>query len=345
MGRMNGKDDRARGIGQLESIPRLNLSYGPTPIEELARLRAALGGGPRILIKRDDYLGPGFGGNKVRKLEYLLAAAREDGAEVVITCGGVKSNHARVTAALCARIGIECALVLNPAAVSPPGLEPASLLADRLYGAKIHLIRERREREPEMERLAESYRAAGRRVVVIPLGASVPLGALGLVRAAGEAAGQLAEMGVRVDKLWHCSSSGGTQAGLVVGRELYPGLAAEVVGVSPDGTVDEISAVVRGIARGAGERLGLSAAMVEGPVKVLDGYIGEGYGVPTRAGGEALELLARTEGILLDPVYTAKAMAGLLDQIRRGEIGAEQTVLFWHTGGQLALFYAPEQAS
>jgi D-cysteine desulfhydrase family pyridoxal phosphate-dependent enzyme len=342
MSSMVNVEQRSRVESRLEEISRLDLSHAPTPIDELPQLRKALGGGPRILIKRDDYLGPGFGGNKVRKLEYLLAQAKLDGAEVVITCGGVKSNHARVTAALCARVGMECALVLNPAAVGYPGVEPASLHVDRLFGARIHLIASRQEREPMMESLAARYREEGRRVAVIPLGASVPVGALGLVRAAGEVAQQLAVRQMKVDLLYHCTSSGGTQAGLVAGQHLFPGLADRVVGVSPDGTATEITETVVTIASAVGELLGLEISGMRERVQVLDGYIGAGYGIPTPEGEEALRLLARTEGILLDPVYTAKAMAGLLDQIRRGAIGEDQTVLFWHTGGQLALFYVPE---
>lgn len=338
-------EQRSRARGRLEEIPRLDLSHAPTPIEELPRLRAALGGGPRILIKRDDYLGPGFGGNKVRKLEYLLAAAKRDGAEVVITCGGVKSNHARVTAALCARVGLECALVLNPAAVSYAGSAPASLHVDRLYGAKVHLIGSRDEREPMMESLAVRYRQEGRRVAVIPLGASVPEGALGLVRAAAEVEEQLAQRQVRVDRLFHCSSSGGTQAGLVIGREIFPGLADAVVGISPDGSAAEITATVAAIASGVARLLGVENAALGAKISVDDRYLGDGYGIPSPAGAEALALVARTEGVLLDPVYSAKAMAGLIDQIRRGQIGDDQTVLFWHTGGQLALFYVPEDAA
>jgi D-cysteine desulfhydrase family pyridoxal phosphate-dependent enzyme len=345
MSSMINDEQRSRARGRLEEIPRLDLSHAPTPIEELPRLRAALGGGPRILIKRDDYLGPGFGGNKVRKLEYLLAAAKRDGAEVVITCGGVKSNHARVTAALCARVGLECALVLNPAAVSYAGSAPASLHVDRLYGAKVHLIGSRLEREPMMESLAARYRQEGRRVAVIPLGASVPEGALGLVRAAAEVEEQLAQRQVRVDLLFHCSSSGGTQAGLVVGREIFPGLADAVIGISPDGTSAEITATVAGIASGVARLLGVETAVQGVQINVDDRYRGDGYGIPSPAGEEALALVARTEGVLLDPVYSAKAMAGLIDQIRRGQIGDDQTVLFWHTGGQLALFYVPEGAA
>ena len=342
---MMNDEQRSRARGRLEEIPRLDLSHAPTPIEELPRLRAALGGGPRILIKRDDYLGPGFGGNKVRKLEYLLAAAKRDGAEVVITCGGVKSNHARVTAALCARVGLECALVLNPAAVSYAGSAPASLHVDRLYGAKVHLIGNRDEREPMMESLAARYRQEGRRVAVIPLGASVPEGALGLVRAAAEVEEQLAQRQVRVDRLFHCSSSGGTQAGLVIGREIFPGLADAVVGISPDGSAAEITATVAAIASGVARLLGVENAAPGAKISVDDRYLGDGYGIPSPAGAEALALVARTEGVLLDPVYSAKAMAGLIDQIRRGQIGDDQTVLFWHTGGQLALFYVPEDAA
>lgn len=345
MSSMMNDEQRSRARGRLEEIPRLDLSHAPTPIEELPRLRAALGGGPRILIKRDDYLGPGFGGNKVRKLEYLLAAAKRDGAEVVITCGGVKSNHARVTAALCARVGLECALVLNPAAVSYAGSAPASLHVDRLYGAKVHLIGSRDEREPMMESLAVRYRQEGRRVAVIPLGASVPEGALGLVRAAAEVEEQLAQRQVRVDRLFHCSSSGGTQAGLVIGREIFPGLADAVVGISPDGSAAEITATVAAIASGVARLLGVENAALGAKISVDDRYLGDGYGIPSPAGAEALALVARTEGVLLDPVYSAKAMAGLIDQIRRGQIGDDQTVLFWHTGGQLALFYVPEDAA
>lgn len=336
------EQQRQTAIEKMHAIPRLHLSHSPTPIEELPRLRAALGGGPRILIKRDDYLGPGFGGNKVRKLEYLLARAKGEGAEVAITCGGIKSNHARVTAALCARVGIHCVLVLNPAAVNYEGLQPASLFADRLFGAEVHLIASRVERESTMEALAEKFRAEGRKTAVIPLGASVPLGAIGFVRAAEEAAGQLAQKAVTVDYLFHTSSSGGTQAGLAAGQQLFPDLARQIVGVSPDETSPYIADLVGGIVRGVGELLDLPAGALDEKVTVLDEYLGAGYGIPTPAGQAALELLARTEGIVLDPVYTAKAMSGMLDWIRQGRLGEDETVLFWHTGGQLALFYVPE---
>src|SRR5436853_2175336 len=162
-----------QAVTRLAAIPRLNYGYYPTPIEELSRLREALGG-PRLFIKRDDYTGPGFGGNKVRKLEYVLAQAVADGAEVVITCGGLKSNHARVTAAMCARLGLRCILVLNEPAYELK-LKPASLRADELYGAEVHRVKNRDERNSTMEAIAARLRSDGKNVVVVPLGASIPL--------------------------------------------------------------------------------------------------------------------------------------------------------------------------
>jgi D-cysteine desulfhydrase len=341
MRRIDG-EERERAEAQWRAIPRLSLSHARTPLEETPRLRAALGGGPRILVKRDDYLGAGFGGNKVRKLEYLLAEAQRDGVEVVITCGGEKSNHARVTAALCARLGMRCRLVLNPPAVGYSGWAPASLLADRLYGAEIDRVPDREARDRRMAELAEWERSRGRVVRVIPLGASVPLGAIGLVGAAAEVEAQLAAEGIEVDALFHCSSSGGTQAGLMLGAALYPRIAHQLIGVSPDGSAAEIAATVAGILEGASGLLGIAGEAGSWEPVVEDRYRGEGYGIPSAEGQAALELLARTEGLLLDPVYTAKAMAALLAWIREGRFRDDQTVLFWHTGGQLALFYGSE---
>jgi D-cysteine desulfhydrase family pyridoxal phosphate-dependent enzyme len=324
-----------------EAIPHLNYGHYPTPIEELPRLRKALGEVcPRIFIKRDDYSGPGFGGNKVRKLEYVLAQAIADGAQVAITSGGVKSNHARVTAAMCARLGLRCILVLNPAAVMYEGLKPASLAADELFGAEIVRVGKREERAPTVEVIAEKLRSEGRNVAVIPIGASIPLGALGFVRAVEEAKSQLEAMGVRIDHIFHSSSSGGTQAGIVAGCQLFDWRDAQVIGVSPDDSSASISAEVGQIIRGIGEMLG---AELEEDVTVLDEYVGGGYGVPSPEGDEAIELLARTEGIVLDPVYTAKAMAALIDWVRKGKLNKTDNVMFWHTGGQVALFYTPEK--
>jgi D-cysteine desulfhydrase family pyridoxal phosphate-dependent enzyme len=333
-------------ISRLNSFLRLNFGHYPTPIEELPRLRQALAKNskrcPRLFIKRDDYTGPGFGGNKVRKLEYVLAQAIADGADVIITAGGVKSNHARVTAAMCARLGLQCVLVLNRAAATHEGLIPASLVIDRMFGAEVHVVDHREERTPAMEAIAGRLRGEGKKVVVVPIGASIPLGALGFVRAAGEAREQVDLMGLRIDYVFHSSSSGGTQAGLVAGNQLFNLADKKIIGVSADDTSGSISSEVAEIIRGVGELLELPAGSFDENVTVLDEYFGDGYGVPTNEGTEATELLARTEGVLLDPVYTAKALAGLIDWIRRGKLSEDDNVLFWHTGGQLALFYVPE---
>lgn len=329
-----------QAIGRFSAIPHLNYGVYPTPIEEAPRFRAALGGNaPRVFIKRDDYTGPGFGGNKVRKLEYVLAKAVADGAEVAITSGGVKSNHARVTAAMCAKLGIRCILVLNPSSVTPPdGLDPASITVDGLFGAEVIRVSKREERTTTVESIAEKLRGEGKNVAIIPIGASVPLGAMGFVRAVEETKAQLDAMNTRIDYVFHSSSSGGTQAGIVAGCQLFDWREVKVIGVSPDDPSSSISEEVGKIIRGVGETLG---AQLNEDVTVLDEYVGAGYGVPSAQGDEVIELLARTEGVILDPVYTAKAMAALIDWVRKDKLNENDQVMFWHTGGQLALFYAP----
>jgi L-cysteate sulfo-lyase len=332
---------KEQAIERLSHIPRLLLGGYPTPIEELTRLRADLGpNAPRIFVKRDDYTGPGFGGNKVRKLEYALAQAQTAGAEVIITMGGEKSNHARVTAALCARLGLQCELVMNPPNIRFEGLQPASLLTDHLYGATIHRVANRDERRTRAAELLASYQQAGKRAVLLPLGASTPVGALGYVQAVAETKVQLADLNIQVTHVVHATSSGGTQAGLVAGCQLYD-WPVQVIGVSPDDPAESIAAEVGQIIDGVGELLGLPAGALDNRVRVLDEFVGDGYGIPTAASTGATHGLASREGLLLDPVYTAKAMTGLLALIARGELTAADTVLFWHTGGQLALFYAP----
>lgn len=325
--------DRNRAISRFEEIPRLALGHYPTPVEKIPRLRAALGGGPKLFIKRDDYSGPGFGGNKVRKLEYVLAAAQAEGANAVITCGGEKSNHCRVTAALAARLGLECTLVLNGGGGLP---RPASLAVDQWVGARIERVDSREQRTTRMQEVAAEFRARGKHPLVVPVGASTPLGAMGFVSAAAELAAQMDRHEWRFDAIFFSSSSGGTHAGLTAGKELFLSPDVELFGVSPDDPSSSIQATVESILKGMGEKLGVE---FEGGVTVLDDYVGAGYGIESEAGREALELVARTEGVLLDPVYTAKAMAGLIARIRGGAFSENQNVLFWHTGGQLALFH------
>jgi 1-aminocyclopropane-1-carboxylate deaminase/D-cysteine desulfhydrase-like pyridoxal-dependent ACC family enzyme len=313
------------------ALPTLPLAPYVTPVEEMARLRTALGGGPRLLVKRDDAIPFAFGGNKVRKMRLVGAEALGQGADTLITAGGVQSNHARVTAATAATLGMQCILVVNGV---PPARETANALLDRLLGAKIEYVAARAERASRMEAIAADLRRAGRRPYVIPVGASMPLGAAAFVGAVDE----LIEQNVVPDVLFHATSSGGTQAGLVAGCRIA-GLRTHVIGVSADEAAGVLERDIRTILDGLAPLLGIESSVLEqAPVEIDDRFVGEGYGVPTEASREAIEMSARTEALFLDHTYTAKAMAGLIARIRRREFRSDQTVLFWHTGGQLGLF-------
>jgi 1-aminocyclopropane-1-carboxylate deaminase/D-cysteine desulfhydrase-like pyridoxal-dependent ACC family enzyme len=318
--------------GTLAALPVVSLAQYPSPVEELSRLRAALDIAPRLLVKRDDAISFGFGGNKVRKIEMLAARALEDDADALITTGGVQSNHCRVTAAAAARLGMRCAIVANG---SKPDRATGNALLDQLFGAEVHYVATREERAPTMDALARRMRAEGLHPVLIPLGASTPLGALGFVRAVGELAAQLPEA---PDYIFHSSSSAGTQAGLVAGCALH-GLRTRVVGISADEAADALRAAVTGIVQGIGSLLGVDGrALVAHAVETDDRFVGEGYSIPTEASREAQALLARTEALIVDHTYTAKALAGLIGWAREGRFRESDTVLFWHTGGQVAVF-------
>jgi len=293
----------------------------------LPRLSAHLGG-PRLWIKRDDLTGFGLGGNKVRKLEFFLGEARTGGADVLLTAGGHQSNHARITAAAAARTGRDCVLVLSG---GRPEAYTGNLALDRLFGAEIRFVATGPERMPALHALAEELRGAGRRPLMIPIGGSTPLGALGYVEAARETAAQFAATGIRPAAIVHGSSSGGTQAGLVVGCRAA-GLAARVIGVSADETQADLGRMVAEIAAPLADQVGVPDPPA-GAIEVLDGYVGAGYGIPTPASEEATRLFARLEGIPLDPTYGAKAAAGLIDLIHRAAFGPDDAVCFWHTGG------------
>lgn len=330
-------------IKRLDSTPHLSCGFYPTPIEELSNLRAALGGGPRLFMKRDDYTGFGFGGNKVRKLEYLFAQLISAGTDVVVTIGGERSNHARITAALCARLGLQCVLVTNSGLLSQSSrsTRPASLHLAEMLGAEINYVSSREERVPTMKAVADRLRCEGKTVGEIPLGASLPLGALGYVSAVREAAVQLEAIGIRINYIFHSSSSGGTQAGLEVGCQLFGLGNVNIVGISPDDPASSVSSEVKMIIDGIAELLELPRYTLRKEVTVVDAFVGEGYGVDTCESTGAMNLLARSEGIFLDPVYTAKAMAGLIDCVQRGNLTESDNVLFWHTGGQITMFHVP----
>ena len=315
----------------LASLPAVPLAPAPTPIEELPRLRAALGGGPRLFVKRDDAIGFAFGGNKVRKMRLVAAEALARGADTLITAGGVQSNHARVTAAAAARLGLRAILVANGAA---PARLTANALLDCLLGADVRYVASRAERAQAMDAAAADERAAGRTPYVIPIGASTPLGAAAFALAIRELLDQTAPPDVIV----HATSSGGTQAGLVAGCALA-GLRTRVLGISADEPAAALGAGVRGILDGLAALAGARAdEFAAAAIEIDDRFVGGGYGLPTREAQAALELTARTEAIFLDPTYTAKAMAGLIDYVRRGAFTSSQTILFWHTGGQVAVF-------
>jgi 1-aminocyclopropane-1-carboxylate deaminase/D-cysteine desulfhydrase-like pyridoxal-dependent ACC family enzyme len=304
---------------------RVPLFTGPTPVEEMSRLRAALGAHPKLLVKRDDAISFGFGGNKVRKLEYVLAQAKAYDADTVVTVGGLQSNHARATAAAAARLGLRCVLIINGAAQERP---TGNALLDRLLGAVVEYIPSRNERAEASERVMTRLRDEGRRPYFLPLGASTPTGAFGFVTAIGELVGQ----GIVPDVIVHASSSGGTQAGLVAGTALY-GINTRVIGVSADDPADTIVSTVRRIVRGIE---GLET--FDGEIEVDDTQVGGGYGVPTDASCEAQELAARTEALFVDHTYTAKALGAMIAYLRAGRFDTDESVLFWHTGGQVGLF-------
>ncbi len=310
-------------------LSKIHIAHLPTPIDELPTLSAELGG-PRLLIKRDDQTGLAFGGNKTRKLEYLLAQARDADARLLITAGAGQSNHCRQTAAAAARFGFDCTLVL---AGQEPETATANLLLDRLVGAEI-VWTEPEKRDQALQAVFEQADEAGRQPFLIPYGGSSKVGAAAYAIAIQELSQQLPEA---PDWIVFASSSGGTQAGLVAGKRLF-GVGSKILGVSVDEPGKVLQARVAGLAREVAGVLGKKAAFPAEEILVNDNYTGEGYGVMGEPEREAIHIFARKEGILLDPVYTGRAAAGLIDLIRQGFFSPEETILFWHTGGTPALF-------
>ncbi len=322
----------------LSRFPRRRLAHLPTPLEPMEALSRHLGG-PRLYVKRDDCTGLATGGNKTRKLEFLMADALEKGADTVITCGGAQSNHARQTAAAAARLGLACALVHQAAHPwdGPDYAETGNVLLDRLLGAELHAVPTEADRDAGMARLADELRERGRRPYIIPGGGSNALGGLGYAGCAFEITAQANERDLRIDHIVLATGSGGTQGGLVAGlAALNSPIAA--IGIDIDADADGVAARARAVAEGTAELLGVRGGVAPEAVTVVPGYAGPAYGRPTPAMVEAVRLAARHEGLLLDPVYSGKAMAGLIDLVRRGRFGADETVVFLHTGGTPALF-------
>jgi len=316
----------------LSQEPRVPLAHLPTPLHPLPRLSAYLGG-PQLWTKRDDLTGLALGGNKVRKLEFLLGEAAAQQADTLVTTGAPQSNHARQTAAAAARVGLKSVLVLRG---DPPAEITGNILLDRLLGADVVWAGARPASEV-MDEVAAELRARGQKPFVIPLGGSTATGALGYVAAMRELAGQCRSAGVHFDAIVFPTSSGGTQAGMVVGARStgYPG---RIIGVSVDHRAGDFKQTLAPLAGAAAQRLDMPASFEPGDFDVRDAYLGGGYAVIGDAEREAIRLAARLEGLLVDPVYTGRALAGLIDLIRMGEFSPGQNVLFWHTGGTPALF-------
>ena len=307
---------------------RLRFAHLPTPIESLPRLSAFLNG-PRLFVKRDDQTGLAFGGNKTRKLEFLVAEAQSQGADTLLSAGALQSNHCRQTAAAAAKYGFNCILVLVG---QPPLQASANLLLDQLFGAEV-VWAEKSRRDAVLQEAFEKTSAQGHKPYLVPYGGSSPTGVLGYVFAMEEFVGQ----NINADWIVFASSSGGTQAGLVLGSRVF-GYKGQVLGISIDEPQQVLQERVAKLASETSERLGPRLEFSFDEVLVNAEYAASGYGVLTGAERAAISLFAKQEGLLLDPVYTGRAAAGLVDLIRKGFFKQEESVLFWHTGGQPALF-------
>ncbi|MEW6548811.1 MAG: D-cysteine desulfhydrase family protein [Spirochaetota bacterium] len=314
-------------------VPRYDLGFSPTPIHPLPRLSAALGG-PELWIKRDDQTGLAGGGNKTRKLEFSLGEALARGADTLVTLGGVQSNHCRQTAAAAARAGLSCVLVLRGEA---PAERNGNLLLDHLLGAQV-VFSGGMTREEKAREVLHGLASKGRKPFLIPLGASDEYGAPGYVLAARELADQFKTLGFVPDRLVLASSSCGTQAGLCLGFKALGERRMRVTAINIDSKLQELQETVAGLVGKTARRLSLDVDVKPQEVLGYDGYLGGGYAVLGAPETEAIGLAARTEGLLLDPVYTGRAMAGLVDLVRKGEFAKGERILFLHTGGSPALY-------
>jgi L-cysteate sulfo-lyase len=320
-----------------DSIKRVSLGFFPTPLHESPRLSEKLGG-PKLYVKRDDQTGLATGGNKTRKLEFLIADALDRRSDTLITAGAPQSNHARQTAAAAAKMGMRCVLVLRG---QPSSGRQGNLLLDEMLGAEIRWA-EKSAVPDAMKAAADELSVKGYSPYLIPYGGSNPIGATGYVAAMEELMEQARQMNLRFDRIVFASSSSGTQAGLVVGARAT-GYAGQVLGISVDEKRQVLQAKVAALATETAAHLGQITKFAPGDIDVNADYLGAGYGVMGEPEREAIRLAAETEGLLLDPVYTGRAFAGLIDLIRKGSLRRGETVLFWHTGGTSALFaYADE---
>jgi D-cysteine desulfhydrase family pyridoxal phosphate-dependent enzyme len=311
------------------NVPRLRFAHLPTPVETLPCLSDALGG-PRLLVKRDDQTGLAFGGNKTRKLEFLLAEARDQGAKTLISGGALQSNHCRQTAAAATRFGFKCILVLTGDKAQKAS---GNLLLDLLFGAEIVYVADRKDRERILQDTFDRATQEGTKPYLVPYGGSNATGALGYASAIKE----LIDQNVGADWIVFATSSGGTHAGLLLGQRIF-GFSGKVLGISVDESEEWLKKEVSQLASATSEKLGERIKFTPADVLANADYCGAGYGVVTEREREAIRLFASCEGLLLDPVYTGRAAAGMIDLIRKGFFKKDETVLFLHSGGLPALF-------
>lgn len=322
----------------LAHFPRRRYTEGFTPIEKLEHFSKALGG-PTIYMKRDDLLGLTSGGNKTRKLEFLMADALLEGADTILTCGAVQSNHCRLTLAAAVKEGLKCQLILEERVKGSyhPEASGNHFLFKLLGAEAIRVVPGGSDMLSELEKLANELRKEGRTPYVIPGGGSNAIGALGYVACAQEILAQAFDKGIQIDHLVTTSGSAGTHAGLLAGM-IGNHANIPITGISVNRKKEPQTNAVFTLAKATAEKLGMVNEITPGDVVVYDDYVGAGYSIPTDAMVKAVDLMAKTEGILLDPVYTGKAMAGLMDLIARGKFHQDENVLFVHTGGSPALY-------
>lgn len=322
----------------LSRFPRVSLAHLPTPLELLPRLSEHLGG-PQIYVKRDDCTGLATGGNKTRKLEFSMAAALDKGADTVITVGAVQSNHVRQTAAAACKLGLRCEVLLEHRVSDPSDdyLNSGNVLLDRIFGANLREYPAGTDFDAEMQAVADEVQAGGGRGYIIPGGASNHIGALGYVNCAMELVNQANERGLVIDHLVTATGSAGTQGGLIVGLQaMNAGIPLLGIGVSAAREAQEQK--VFNLACETADYIGVPGIVAREDVVANCDYVGDGYGIPTEAMNEAVMLLARLEGLLFDPVYSGKALAGLIDLVRKGHFEGAENIVFLHTGGSVALF-------
>jgi L-cysteate sulfo-lyase len=328
---------------KMQELPRVPLGRLPTPLEKTPRLSQVLDI-PNLYIKRDDLMGIGYGGNKIRKLEFLMADAVSKGADTIITTGGVQSNFTREATACAAKLGLKIILVLI-------GEEPeeyrGNLLLEKLMGAETHFVTAEglddgvQKAGEYMESLSENLQKKGKACYIMPVGGSTPLGCVGFATAFLELTDQTTSMGITADHLIVATGSGGTQAGLTVGKKMARADTA-IRGIRVGKMFEPFSKMIADLATETASFLEMKKVFNERDVLTYSEFVGEGYDIPTKEANDAIKLLAKTEAIFLDPVYTGKAMAGLLGLVERGEIPRKDTVVFWHTGGDPALFVGEE---